>query len=331
MALPQFLDTARILVTAGRGGRGCRSFQRQPGERFRRPDGGNGGDGGDVILEADLSVLTLRDCAYRKHYSAAPGRHGGSNGKQGACGDDRVVPVAPGTVVRNAKTGVVLRDLSAPGERVVVAVGGRGGRGNLTSRKEVTPGGPGEERLLELELKLIADVGLVGLPNAGKSSLIRRISRAAPKVAAYPFTTTTPVLGVASLSDGAVTMTICDIPGLIAGAHHGKGLGLAFLRHVERTKLLVYVIDMAGTEGRHPWEDFQMLQTELRAYDAAVAAKPRVIAANKTDLPAAQRYLQEFRQSLPETIWPISCLTGDGIPALLEAIGQQLHALSTAP
>jgi len=323
----QFLDTAQILVTAGRGGHGCRSFHHAPGERHRRADGGNGGDGGDVILRADPQVITLLDCAYRKQYRAGAGGHGGSNARQGARGKHCVVPVPPGTLVRDAASNALLRDLAQPDERAIVATGGRGGRGNLTTR-EVTRGEPGEERLLDLELKLIADVGLVGLPNAGKSSLLRRISHATPRVASFPFTTKSPVLGVVEVPDGDTNFTACDIPGLIAGAHLGKGLGLAFLRHVERTRLLLYVLDMAGSEGRHPWEDFQTLQAELAAYHPSLGDKPRVIAANKMDLPTAQRYLQEFQQSLQEDIHPISCLTGDGMDALRHGVWRTLQALA---
>ena len=324
MAL-QFLDIAQIRVTAGHGGRGCRSFERLGRKHHRRPNGGDGGKGGDVILETQPMMMTLRDCAYRQHYRARLGGAGGSNGKHGAQGADCQVSVPPGTLVRDATTGELLRDLAHVADRVIVARGGRGGRGNLTA-PSATPGAPGEDRLLDLELKLIADVGLVGLPNAGKSSLIRRISHAAPRVAAFPFTTTIPVLGVVAVPDTDQTLTVCDIPGLIAGAHAGKGLGLAFLRHAERTQLLVYVIDAAGSEGRHPWEDFQTLRAELAAYDHGVADKPYLIAANKTDLPAARRYVRELQQSLvTTTVYPISCLTGAGIPALMSTVWQQLQ------
>lgn len=323
----QFLDTAQILVTAGRGGHGCRSFHQAPGERHRRPDGGDGGDGGDVILEADPQIMTLLDCAYRKHYSAGAGRHGSSNGRQGARGQDVLVPVPPGTLVRDAATGALLRDLDQPRERLIAASGGRAGRGNM-DRREVSQGTPGQERRLDLELKLLADVGLVGLPNAGKSSLLRRISHATPRVASFPFTTKSPVLGVVEAPERKATFTACDIPGLIAGAHLGKGLGLTFLRHVERTKLLLYVVDMAGSEGRRPWEDWQTLQTELVAYHPSLGEKPRVIAANKMDLPAAQRYLHEFQQSLQEEMYPISCLTGEGMEALVRGVWRKLQTVA---
>ena len=327
----QFIDTAHIRVTAGHGGRGCRSFHRAGRGHHRVPDGGDGGPGGDVIFVADSSVMTLLDCAYRKHYRAGHGHHGGSNLKQGGRGSDCIVPVPAGTLVRNAASGVLLRDLARPGDRAIIAKGGRGGRGNITSA-DVGPGIHGAERVLDLELKLLADVGLVGLPNAGKSSLLRRISRATPRVAAYPFTTIAPMLGVVASQDAPLTFTACDIPGLIAGAHAGKGLGLTFLRHVERTGMLLYVIDMAGSEGRHPWNDFQTLQAELLAYGHGVAAKPRMIVANKMDLPSARKHLREFRQSLTEPVQPISSLTGDGIPSLVQAVGQQLKAVTdTSP
>jgi len=328
MATP-FLDIAEVEVTAGRGGKGCQSFHREPFTRHRRPTGGHGGDGGDVILQADPALWTLRDCAYRKHYQATHGRQGSSNHRQGARGTDCLVRVPVGTVVRDCATNHRLRDLAAPGEHVIVARGGRGGRGNGTGG-EATPGEPGESRQLSLELKLLADVGLVGLPNAGKSSLLRRISMATPKVAAYPFTTTTPHLGVVTVPDAEETWTVCDIPGLIDGAHVGKGMGTAFLRHVERTRVLVYVLDMAGSEGRHPWQDFQTLQTELTAYAASVGEKPRLLVANKMDLPAAQQQFPLFQQATTETVYPISALTGEGIPALVQALAQRLARLNRA-
>ena len=325
--MSQFLDIVRIRVTAGRGGRGCRSFYRAGRGHWRVPNGGDGGDGGDVLMAADKGLATLYDLAYRKHYCAESGAHGGSNMKQGGRGDDCTVLVPPGTIIRDTATGRLLRELLEPGERVKVARGGRGGRGNAQVA-EARPGGEGEERSLELELKLIADVGLIGLPNAGKSSLIRCISRATPRVAAYPFTTTVPVLGVVSLPDSPVAFTACDIPGLIAGAHAGKGLGLTFLRHVERTNVLVYVIDMAGTEGRDPWSDYHTLQQEITCYGHGVAAKPRVIAANKMDLPEARTYLKTFRAAMPDPIVPVSGLTGAGVPELIQAIWHCLPATS---
>ena len=325
-----FVDHAQITVKAGDGGRGCAAFAQPPYTRFPYPDGGDGGGGGDVIALADPQAATLLDFHFRHEFRAGRGGHGGSNRRTGKRGEDRVIRVPVGTVIRDAADGAVLRDLTPPHEQVIIAKGGRGGLGNATA-PEAGPGAPGETRRLVLELKLIADVGLVGFPNAGKSSLLARISTARPKIGAYPFTTRYPVLGVVNVdpADGGAggrrSFVACDVPGLIEGAHEGKGLGIQFLRHVERTRLLVHLVDAAAVDGRDPVESLRQLNAELAAYAPELARKPQLIAANKLDLPEARANLERLTRAAAGPVWPISCATGEGIPALLEAVWQALH------
>ncbi len=337
-----FVDQAKITVKAGDGGRGCTAFAQPPYIRYPYPDGGNGGDGGHVIIETNPNIATLLDFQFRHEYHADRGGHGGSNSKTGKRGEDCVLRVPIGTVIHDAQTGELLRDLDRAGEQLVAARGGRGGLGNATLAAqqkrpgsspaaraartiEVTPGSPGEHRQLVLELKLIADVGLVGLPNAGKSSLLARLSTARPKIAAYPFTTRYPVLGVVQV-EAERSFIACDIPGLIEGAHEGKGLGIQFLRHIERTRLLVHVIDMAAVDGRTPLDAYGQLNHELTAYSRTLGERPQLIVANKIDLPQTQTYLEPFVHAIRKPVHPISCATGEGIPALLQTIWKTLHS-----
>ena len=323
-----FVDQAQILVKAGDGGRGCQAFAQPPYTRHPYPDGGSGGDGGRVIIRTDLNVATLLDFQFRHEFAAERGGHGGGNKKTGKRGEDCVVRVPVGTVIHDAETGAVLRDLTAPNEDVMIAAGGHGGIGNANA-PHALPGGPGEARQLRLELKLIADAGLIGMPNAGKSSLLSRLSTARPKIAAYPFTTRYPVLGVVQVP-GRGSFVACDIPGLIEGAHEGKGLGMQFLRHIERTRLLVHLVDMAAVDGREPVEAYRQVNEELAAYSPALRAKPQLVVANKMDLPEATTRLEEFRRVLGLDIgrmWPISCATGSGIPELLRGMAEALEAL----
>jgi GTP-binding protein len=319
-----FVDQATILVSAGDGGRGCSSLAQPPRERYPHPDGGDGGDGGDVVLVADPNVATLLDFHFRHEFAAGRGRHGGSNQKTGKRGERCVIRVPVGTVIFDADRGIALRDLVRESEEALVARGGRGGLGNATVA-EAQPGQAGERRSLRLELKLIADVGIVGFPNAGKSSLLSRISTARPKIGAYPFTTRYPVLGVV-LADGRGSFVACDIPGLIEGAHEGKGLGFQFLRHIERTRLLVHLIDLAAVDGREPVAAYHALNGELSAYGEALAQKPQVVAVNKIDLPEARERLAAFARTIQQPVWPISCATGEGITALVNAIWDQLQS-----
>ena len=322
----RFIDHTLLLCTAGRGGQGCRSHYRDLWMRHPRPDGGDGGHGGSIILYTDLNVPTLLDLAYRKHVAAPAGKHGSSKRQRGASGADLRVPVPPGTLVYDAETQELFADLAGSGDEAVVARGGRGGIGNAHSR-EITLGGPGEERRIRLELKLVADVGIIGLPNAGKSTLLRAISAAKPRVAPYPFTTTTPTLGSVALpsraSDEPVPCVAVDVPGLIEGASRGRGLGLDFLRHIERTRVLLHVVDMAGHD---PIDGFRVLNRELAQYNQDVAKKPQLIVANKMDVPGAKRQLARFRRAVEAPVAAISAKTGEGIAALLKATARLLAA-----
>jgi GTP-binding protein len=325
-----FYDYVKIFIKAGDGGNGSASFRREKYIPNGGPDGGDGGRGGNVSILVDPNLNTLVDFHYQKHYRAERGEHGRGKNQHGKNGDDLLLRVPPGTVVRDDDKGM-LADLTRPGQQVVAARGGRGGRGNtrFTTSKEQAPhfaeqGDPGEERTLELELKLLAEVGLIGFPNAGKSSLLRRISAAQPKIASYPFTTLEPNLGMVHIGEDR-SFVVADLPGLIEGAHTGTGLGHRFLRHSERTRVLVHVVDAAGTEGRDPCEDIEVINRELRLYSEDLAARPQLVAANKIDLPQARENLSLLRQSFPDIqIYPISAVTGEGIDQLLLGVARLL-------
>ena len=319
-----FIDTAKIYVKAGDGGKGVTSFYRDKFTRFPIPDGGHGGDGGDVIIKVDSHVHTLMDFQYRRHFRAESGRHGSGKNKKGRRGKDCIIKVPPGTVVKDAGTMYLLRDMVVINDEVIVLSGGMGGRGNSGSRT-VTDGEKGEERHLYLELKFLADAGIIGYPNSGKSSLISRISNAHPKVASFPFTTLEPVLGIVDV--GEEHFVAADIPGLIEGAHSGRGLGINFLRHIERTHLLLHIIDMAGVDGRKPYEDYNSLNVELRLYSQELAEKPQIIVANKMDLSQAKENLKDFRSKVKVNVYPISCKTGEGIDNLINDIAKELRLL----
>jgi GTP-binding protein len=323
-----FVDEVTIEVRAGRGGDGVTSFHR---EKFRPrggPDGGDGGRGGSVILVADTNVGTLAEYHFHPHQRAKRGTHGQGSNRTGATADDKILPVPVGTVVRD-ESGRVLADLTAPGSRFVAGRGGRGGRGNtiLSSGRRIAhfheKGEPGQERRLRLELRLLADVGLVGFPNAGKSSLVAHVSAAKPKIADYPFTTLAPVLGVVRAGDYDFVMA--DVPGLIPGAASGKGLGHRFLRHVTRSAVLVHVLDLHPLEpGRGPEADLAALEAELAAYDPELAERPALVAANKIDLPDGRARLPEAEAAAARRgleLFPISAATGEGLQPLLRAIG----------
>ncbi|MCS7172959.1 MAG: GTPase ObgE [Armatimonadetes bacterium] len=328
-----FLDQARIFVRAGDGGAGCVSFRREKYVPKGGPDGGDGGKGGDVILRADEGLHTLVDFRYRRVFRAKRGEHGQGGNRTGRSAPDLIIPVPPGTVVRDARTGEVLADLVRHGQEVVVARGGRGGRGNArfvtpTRRapRFAEPGEKGEERVLDLELRVLADVGFVGFPNAGKSTLLARISAARPKIADYPFTTLHPHLGVVRIREGA-SFVAADLPGLIKGAHRGAGLGHQFLRHVLRTRLLLFVLDLAAED---PLGAYEVLRAELRAYDSRLEERPCAVALNKIDLPEARGRLEQARAAFAERgipAYPISALTGEGIPLLLQALYAQLRKI----
>ena len=315
-----FVDKTRINVKAGDGGNGSCSFRREKYIPKGGPDGGDGGAGGNVILEASTSESSLVSLVYKRSYRAKNGTNGASKGLYGKKGDDIILKVPVGTVVRDIDSGEVLADLDANGAQAIVAAGGRGGRGNIhfassTNRapRRFETGREGEERHLELELKMIADAGLVGYPNAGKSTLISNLSDAKPKVAPYPFTTLHPVVGVVEYPDYK-RLTLADIPGLIDGAHRNIGLGHAFLRHIERTSVLLYVLDMGGVDGRTPWDDLASLEQELELYLPGLSKRPSLIVANKMDLPEAEANLEELRSRLAgdeREIIPVSVGLGE--------------------
>jgi len=328
------IDEATIEVRAGRGGDGIASFRREAYVPKGGPDGGDGGDGGSVYLEAVAGVDTLLDMAGRHHWRAQPGQPGRSKSRTGRKGEDLVVRVPVGTMVHDAADGKMLADLDAPGRRVRVARGGKGGFGNEHFKgptnqvpRHATPGGEGEARTLDLVLKLIADVGLVGKPNAGKSTLLSRLSRATPRIADYPFTTLEPQLGIAEIS-GHRRMVLADIPGLIEGAHRGAGLGHTFLRHIERTRLLVHVLEIDPSDGGDPVDNFHAINNELRLHSTTLAAKPQVVALSKMDLLSEgdrQAAVDLVQQAIGKTVKPISAASGLGLAELLRTCWARLE------
>ena len=317
-----FIDKVNIIVKAGNGGNGCTSLYRDTITRYGRPDGGDGGNGGNVIVKASRNVYTLLDFKFRQEFIAKNGRHGSGKLKKGKDADDIVLLVPIGTQVIEKPTGCLLDDLTIEDQEVVVVYGGKGGRGNHT-KKEALPGEVGQSRQIILDLKLIADVGIIGFPNAGKSTLISAISRAKPKIAPYPFTTKEPVLGVVAAGDA--TFTIADIPGLIEGAHSGRGLGIDFLRHVERTRLLVHLIDMAAQDTRDPVLDFHSLNKELELYSKDVALKPQIIVANKMDCESAKDNLLRFKQEIKNKVIEISAKEKTNLNSLIHEITEELQ------
>ncbi len=332
----KFIDEAKIYVKSGAGGRGCVSFRREKYVPRGGPNGGDGGNGGDVFLITNENMSSLLDHRYKQHYKAKRGEHGKGKDMHGKNAETLYIPVPVGTIVRDFETGEVLGDLTEKDETLLVAKGGRGGKGNARfttstnqAPKIAEPGGDGEERTLILELKLLADVGIIGFPNAGKSTLISRISAARPKVADYPFTTLVPNLGVVSYGDGK-TFIVADIPGIIEGAHEGAGLGIQFLRHVERTKLLIHLLDLSPATGRDPIDDYETLNRELGAYSAELSKKPQIVAPNKIDITEAREKLKEVKKYFDKkgiTICPVSSATGDGLKELVLAAVKELEAL----
>lgn len=319
-----FVDYAKIYVKGGDGGNGIVAFRREKYVPMGGPAGGDGGRGGNVVFAADEGLSTLMDFKYRKHFKADRGAHGQGKNMHGSWGEDLVVRVPVGTVIRDDDSGQVIADLTKTGQEVIVARGGRGGRGNARFSSSVNRapsisenGEPGEERWIRLELKLLADVGLVGFPNAGKSTLISVVSAAKPKIADYPFTTLVPNLGVVQ-TRGHESFVVADIPGLIEGAYQGTGLGHDFLRHVERTRVLLFVLDTAQTEGRDCLEDYEVLRRELEAFNPDLAHRPFIIAANKMDLPDAAANLSRLQDKFGDRVLPISAATGQGIETLVD-------------
>ncbi|HVZ71734.1 MAG TPA: GTPase ObgE [Polyangia bacterium] len=329
----QFIDEALIRVKAGDGGRGVAAFRREKFVPLGGPSGGDGGAGGSVVLVVDEGLSTLLDFRYKREYQAPKGEAGSNKDKYGRAGEDLVLRVPPGTQVHDEATGAVLADLRTHGERFVLAAGGKGGRGNIhfatsTDRapRRSEPGWPGEEREVRLDLKLLADVGLLGFPNVGKSSLIARISAARPKIADYPFTTLVPNLGMVRIK-GERSFVVADIPGLIEGAHAGAGLGTRFLRHVERTRVLVHLLDATAVSPRTPLRDFDTINRELALFDPELAKRPQLVVLNKIDLPeveAAKKRLAATFARRKVKLLAVSAATGAGLDALLEEIWKLL-------
>ncbi len=336
----KFIDEAKIYVKSGDGGDGCVSFRREKYVPRGGPNGGDGGNGGDVVIIAKRNMNSLLDHRYKQHYKAKRGTHGRGKNQHGKNAKHLYIPVPPGTVVKDHTNGEILGDLTENEQTLVVAKGGRGGRGNARfvssvnqAPKEAEPGSEGEEKTLYLELKLLADVGIIGFPNAGKSTLISRISAARPKIAGYPFTTLVPNLGVVSYGNGN-TFVVADIPGLIEGAHEGAGLGIQFLRHIERTKLLVHLLDLSPITNRDPREDYETMQKELRSYSEELSRKPQIVAANKIDITEAREILpglEEHFNKLGIKIIPISSATGEGLLSLIQEVSSTLEKITKQP
>ncbi len=334
----KFVDEVRIHVKAGDGGNGCVSFRRERFVPRGGPNGGDGGKGGDVILRADAQYSTLLDLTYPKKFLAQKGTHGKGKDQTGRNGKDLIIRVPAGTLVRDDQEGKVLQDLLFDGQQFVAAKGGRGGRGNArfatsTHRapRHAEKGEKGEERWLWLELKLLADIGLIGYPNVGKSTLLSKISSATPKIADYPFTTLTPNLGVVRQGDHR-SFVVADIPGLIEGASQGAGLGLTFLRHVERTHLLIHLLDISEGSHQNPVRDFQALNHELDAYHPSLREKSQIVALNKIDLPSVRERTADLKKQFEEMgyrLFLISGKTGEGVGELMEAVSQTLESISS--
>ncbi|WP_270179441.1 GTPase ObgE [Alkalihalobacillus sp. CinArs1] len=334
-----FVDQVKIFVKAGDGGNGMVAFRREKYVPDGGPAGGDGGKGASVIFEVEEGLRTLMDFRYNRHFKAKTGEHGRSKNQHGRGAEDMVVKVPPGTVVSYADTGERIADLTEHGQRATIARGGRGGRGNTRFASPSNPapelsenGEPGEEREVTLELKVLADVGLVGFPSVGKSTLLSVVSAAKPKIAAYHFTTIAPNLGVVDTKDGR-SFVMADLPGLIEGAHEGVGLGHQFLRHIERTRVIVHVIDMSGMEGRDPFEDYEKINEELKQYKMRLMERPQIIVANKMDLPDSEENLKIFKEKLQEDypIYPISAVTRQGLQELLFEIADKLETTPEFP
>jgi GTP-binding protein len=321
-----FIDELEIHVEAGNGGDGCVSFRREKFAPMGGPDGGDGGDGGSIILRAEEGVDSLSALSQKKHWKAHSGERGSGANRKGASAADLILPVPPGTVVYDATHGFILKDLSAAGEQVNAAQGGKGGKGNTafkssTNRapRESTPGEKGEARRIRLELKLIADVGLVGKPNAGKSTLLSRLSRARPEIAAYPFTTKYPNLGRVQI-DYDRSFIMADIPGLIEGAHRGVGLGHEFLRHIQRAGILVHLVEPMPTDGTDPWDNYRTIRDELEQFDPELGRRQEIVVVTKADLPEAVEVSQRLTAELGRPVPVISAVTGAGLNQLVNAI-----------
>ncbi len=331
-----FIDQAQIWVKAGDGGNGCISFRREKFVPKGGPDGGDGGKGGDVYFQAVHNLDTLLDFAGKHHWQAENGRPGSGSNKHGADGRDLIINVPPGTLIYDTDLNILLKDLNKVGAKVCLCRSGKGGRGNKAfatptnqAPRYAEPGKIGQERNIRLELKLIADVGLVGMPNAGKSTLISRSSAARPKIADYPFTTLEPVLGIVELSSYR-RFVMADIPGLIEGSHKGAGLGFEFLRHIERTRIIVHILDIMPTDSSDPAENYRLIRRELQQYSKTLAKKNEVIVANKIDLDHDGKIVKNLKKRLRKRIYPISAVTGSGVKELCELLWKKVKKAKTA-
>lgn len=335
----KFIDEAKVSVKAGDGGRGCVSFRREKYVPKGGPDGGDGGKGGDLYFIADGRLSSLLDFKYRREYEAERGQHGMGSLCSGKSGQDLYIRVPAGTVIKDEGSGEIIADMTGDGQVFLCCKAGRGGKGNAhfaTSTHQTPrfaqPGEQGESKVLKLELKLLADVGIIGFPNAGKSTLISRISAARPKIADYPFTTLVPHLGVVKYGDFG-GFVVADIPGLVEGAHEGKGLGIRFLKHIERTRLFIHVLDLSPFTKRDPVEDFKTVNRELEAFNSELSRRPQVVALNKVDLTEAREKVPEllnFFNALGIKVFPISSATGTGIEDLVNHIGKEIEAIKGA-
>ncbi len=332
-----FIDEVTIEVHAGNGGDGCLAFRREKFMPMGGPFGGNGGRGSNIVFQVDTGLHTLLDLRYNRIIKGKKGENGSGKNQNGKNSDDIIIKVPQGTVITDQDSGLIVADLKGVNDSVIVAKGGRGGRGNTAFKTQSNPapnfsenGEPGEVKYLKVELKMLADVGLVGLPSVGKSTLISMVSKAKPKIAAYHFTTLTPNLGVCKDSKGR-SFVMADLPGLIEGASKGEGLGDRFLRHIERTKVIAHVIDMSGSEGRNPYDDYVTINKELEEFSKKLLDKPQIIIANKMDIPESKENLKEFKKKVKEPVYEISAMANQGLDKVLDALGDLLETIEEQP
>lgn len=332
-----FVDRAVIEIEGGKGGNGCVAFRREKHVPFGGPSGGDGGDGGDVIFRAREGVNSLVSFAHRKHWRAEPGRMGGGSDRHGRSGEDLVIEVPPGTVIIDSASGLILKDLVADGDTAIIARGGRGGKGNPHFKsstnqapREATPGTPGEMRRVILELKVIADVGLVGKPNAGKSTLLSRLSRARPEIADYPFTTKFPNLGQVVV-DIDNSFVMADIPGLIEGAADGVGLGHDFLRHIMRAGILIHLVEPLPSDGSDPIDNYRVIRKELEQYNNELAGRPEIVVVSKSEIPESLEVFEQLSKEVDGEVMRISAVTGDGLNRLIRRVANELSQAKSLP
>lgn len=332
-----FIDEVTVELFAGDGGNGCMAFRREKYIEMGGPFGGNGGKGSNIIFEVDEGLNTLIDLRYKRVIKGEKGANGEGKGKQGKSAEDVIVKVPQGTVIKDLESDLIIADLTKKGERAIVAYGGRGGRGNIAFATRSNPapafaenGEPGEHRKVKVELKLLADVGLVGMPSVGKSTIISKISAAKPKIAAYHFTTLSPNLGVVRTKSGK-SYVVADLPGLIEGASLGEGLGDQFLKHIERTRVIAHVIDMSGVEGRNPYDDYVIINKELENFNKKIMEKPQIIIANKMDMESSKENLIEFKKHVKDPIYEVVAMEGKGLDTIIEELGKKLDTIEASP